>query len=105
MKLALIKSILWCLDRLTNHGTSPTISKEAEHKMFASLYENPTFPKYLKARENYLIVQCANAVLEGKPRSAEAFGGQLIEIQSLHARVRAVFTAMNPKGKVIHRKD
>ena len=99
MKLLAIKLLLWCLERLTHQGTAPAIPKDAEHKMFASLYENPTFPKYLTARENYLILQCANAVLEGKPKTAEAFGGQLLEVQSLHARARAIFAATRAKKR------
>lgn len=66
----------------------PPMTKEQQIGMFAQLYENDTFRKYLDLREDYLIKQGMEQFLEGKINDAKGLAGQLIEIRNLRMRTK-----------------
>lgn len=64
------------------------MTKEQQIGLFAQLYENDTFRKYLDLREDYLIKQGMEKFLEGKLNSSKELAGQLLEIRNLRMRTK-----------------
>jgi len=71
------------------------LTKEQEMGLFAELWQNPTFRKYLTAREQYLKDILAERFLNGNTPKAEGFAGQMLEIRTLRNRTRGAYLVIS----------
>lgn len=99
MKEYLIEIVAKFLLFLVKQETLPELQPDEARGLMSQMYENPTVRKYLIARENYLIQQCAESILQGKPPHTEEFGGRLSELRELHLRLKANYLAQHPIDK------
>lgn len=57
----------------------------------SKLYQNPAFVAYLDAREDYLIKQTMNLLVNDKLLDSKAVTGQLLELRTLRAKTKACY--------------
>jgi hypothetical protein len=74
--------------------TEPPTSKEAELGLFSQLMENPTFQRYLNAREDYLVRKGMEDYMAGNLTSSDRMAGQVFEIRNLRNRVRSAYVVI-----------
>ena len=94
-----MKYLFWLLDKFLKQPTVASLTTEQEIGLFSSLYDNPSFQKYLNARERYLIDKGMEDFIAGKLSSANGLAGQLLEIRNLRMRVKSAYLVVNKKRK------
>ena len=67
----------------------------------SSMYENPTFRKYLVLREDYLVKQGMEEFLGGKTDNAKVLSGQLLEIRELRKRTKSAYLLVDKKRTLL----
>jgi hypothetical protein len=80
--------------------TNPQMSHEQEMGLFAELYQNPTFRKYLNVRENYLINKHTEDFIANRINNSYGLAGQLLEIRNLRDRARVSYGVIDKQKKV-----
>lgn len=69
----------------------PNLTKEQAIGLFAELYQNPAFRRYLEAREQYLKDTGIEMVISGKIGDGKGLAGQLIEVRELKRRTKSAY--------------
>jgi len=90
MKKYIARALLFFLDDL------PTgeMTKEQEYGLLSQLYQNDSFRKYLKEREEYLIKNGMERFIEGKLQETHGFAGQIVEVNTMLHRCKAAYNYM-----------
>ena len=79
---------------LGENKTIPKLDKAVQIGLFAELYQNDTFRKYLDAREEYLIKQAVEQFIGGKIKKADGLAGQLLEVRNMRIRTKAAYLTL-----------
>ena len=76
------------------------MSHNQELGLFAELYQNATFRKYLNVRENYLINKHTEDFIAGRINNAYGLAGQLLEVRNLRDRAKVSYNIIDNQKKV-----